>query len=220
MILRDGGSQNDLQNTLQQPTTEEQIIYRAIPYVPALSQRIVKILSKDYPNISITTKQHRTVNDLHTKVKHPVKKEEISNVIYQIPCNDCDGSYIGMTKNNLNKRLAGHKSNVNKLERLLQDDQTNTEIATVNLVETTTALVKHCVEFDHRFNFECTRIIDHSYKTSTLPFLEMCHITNTDNTVNKRTDIDNLSNTYAQILDNIRNINERNRHRHDSTIGS
>ncbi|XP_062715754.1 uncharacterized protein LOC134291688 [Aedes albopictus] len=193
--------QNQTVSTTQQP------IYRSIPYVPSLSDRVTKILSKDYPEITIATRQHRTVKNLHSKIKFPVKKDEISNIIYKIPCNDCDACYIGMTRNNLRKRLTGHRANVNKLDKLMNDEEhTHTNEAQIALIETTTALIEHCITQNHRFQLDHTNIIDHSHKPSTLPFLEMCHITNTDKTVNKRTDTDGLNTTYAGLLHDIKTI--------------
>ncbi|XP_062705415.1 uncharacterized protein LOC134287527 [Aedes albopictus] len=200
----------------QSETTNSLKTYRAIPYIPSLSQKIIKILAKDYPNLAITTKQNRVVKSLHTLVKHPVNRDDVSNAVYRIPCSNCECSYIGMTTNTLRKRLAGHRSNVNRLDKLINDNNTNTEIAKASLIETTTALIQHCIEQDHRFDLEHTQIIDHSYKQSTLPFLEMCHITNTDNTVNKRTDIDRLSTTYAAVLHDIKSRRERKTPRNDS----
>ncbi|XP_062709043.1 uncharacterized protein LOC134288377 [Aedes albopictus] len=199
------------------PETRQEKTYRSLPYIPTLSQRIAKILAKDYPDISITTRQQRTINELHTIVKYPKRKEEISNVIYKIPCNDCNNCYIGMTRNNLHRRLAGHRSNVNKLEKMINDN-TNTDTATNALVEATTALIQHCVDHNHRFNLDQTQIIDHSNKQSTLPFLEMCHITNTEHTVNKRTDIDRLSTTYAGVLHSIKNIDRHNKIRSEDHL--
>lgn len=197
---------NEIDNTtnIQQIIPSEQKMYRSIPYVPSLSERITKILSKDYPNIAIATRQIRTIKAIHSKVKFPVSKEEQSNIIYKIPCNNCEGCYIGMTKNNLRKRLAGHKSNINKLDRLLNSHHTDTAVTALS--ETTTALITHSVERCHTFNLDHTKIIDHSYKTNTLPFLEMCHISNTDNTVNKRTDVEGLNTTYAALLHSIKNF--------------
>lgn len=198
--------QNQTASTTQQP------IYRAIPYIPSLSDRIIKILAKDYPDITITTRQHSSVKTLHSRIKYPVKKDEISNVIYKIPCNDCNACYIGMTRNNLRKRLTGHKANVNKLDKMMNDEEhTHTNDAKIALIETTTALIEHCITHNHRFQLDHTNIIDHSHKPSTLPFLEMCHITNTDQTVNKRTDTDGLNTTYAGLLHDIKNIYRRDK---------
>ncbi|XP_062705801.1 uncharacterized protein LOC134287623 [Aedes albopictus] len=203
------GPMNHLQRAEQPEMTQYEKTYRSIPYVPTLTRRITKILAKDYPNITITTRQSRMVNQLHTKVKHPTNRGEISNVIYKIPCNNCDSCYVGMTRNNLSRRLIGHKSNVNKLEKIMSNSQTNTDTAKATLIETTTALIQHCIQHNHRFNLDLTQIIDHSYKPTILPFLEMCHITNTDHTVNKRTDIDRLSTTYAAVLHSIKNMTIR-----------
>ncbi|XP_062710829.1 uncharacterized protein LOC134288912 [Aedes albopictus] len=204
------GSANPSTINVQPTAPPDQKMYRSIPYIPSLSERISKILKKDYPNVVIATRQIRTIKTIHTKVKFPTSKEDKSNIIYKIPCNNCESCYIGMTKNSLRKRLAGHKSNINKLEKMLNENHTNTALTA--LAETTTALIKHCIQSQHKFDLDRTEIIDHSNKTTTLPFLEMCHITNTNHTVNKRTDVEGLNTTYAALLHSIKNHYEHNKH--------
>lgn len=107
-----------------------------------------------------------------------------------------------MTQNKLKTRLYGHKTHINKLERLTELGYTNTDTDMLTLREKT-AMIEHCIDHNQRFDLNNTQIIDHTYKTHNLPFLEMCHITNTPNTVNHRTDVCSLSTTYAAILKTI-----------------
>ncbi|XP_062701660.1 uncharacterized protein LOC134285233 isoform X1 [Aedes albopictus] len=181
---------------------QQQKSYRSIPYVHGLSERIINILAHDYADITITCRQYSTVKSFHTRVKDPVNKTEQSNIIYRIQCKDCPQSYVGMTQNKLKTRLYGHKTHINKLEHLLESGHTNTDTEMIALREKT-ALIEHCIDHNHRFDLDNTQVIDRSDKTHNLPFLEMCHITNTPNTVNHRTDVCSLSTTYAAILHTI-----------------
>lgn len=88
------------------------------------------------------------------------------------------------------------------VKRLKELGHTNIDTEIITLGEKT-ALIKHCIDNDHSFNLDRTTVIDSSRNTNTLTFLEMCHIVNTPNTVNHRTDIDGLNTTYAAILKTI-----------------
>lgn len=113
-----------------------------------------------------------------------------------------------MTKNKLKMRLAGHISQINKLDQLLELGYTNTCGEIICLREKT-ALSAHCVDTQHRFEFHNTTIIDHSNKAQILPFLEMCNIVNTAHTINRRTDTDGLNSMYAGILHTLKTKFER-----------
>lgn len=182
------------------PTTNrENTTYRSLPYIPTLTNRIVQLLRTDIPDVLITTRSTNTIRNLHSRLKDALPPMDQNNVIYQIPCRDCDRCYIGMTSNLLKKRLSGHKSNVNKLDQLLRTDLTYADEEITSLGDQT-ALIKHCVDYEHRFTIDNTKILDHTYKKAALPILEMIHIFNNSNTVNRRTDVQNLSNTYTGIL--------------------
>lgn len=98
--------------------------------------------------------------------------------------------------------MYGHQSYINTLEKKLAQGYQYTDVEVQQLREKT-AMIEHCIQHQHRFNLKQPRIIDHSYKTSALPVLEMCHITTTPNTVNRRTDIDGLSCAYANLLSTV-----------------
>ena len=46
---------------------------------------------------------------IFAKPKDPVTKEQRTDVIYSIPCNDCDNEYIGHTKREFGTRLKEHQ---------------------------------------------------------------------------------------------------------------
>ena len=185
-----------IQNTIEQAIMQPQ--YRSVPYFANLTERITKSLSADYPHIKIACKHHNTVRQFYTSIKDPIDTKDKTNVVYKIPCGNCESSYIGMTKNKLYTRLSGHKSNLNKLEQILNHEIDQTQH--LEELKGKTALIEHCINKDHRFNLDRATIVDHTLNFHALAFLEMCHIYNTPHTVNKRVDVEGLNTAYAGVL--------------------
>ena len=104
-----------------------------------------------------------------------------------------------MSSNTLRQRLYGHKSNINNLNKLLQSGLTKTDYD-IEAPKSKTALMHHSIENEHQFDIKNTKIIDRTFKHRSLPILEMCHIFNSPNCINQRTDTDKLNDTYAGIL--------------------
>ena len=177
----------------------------SIPYIHTISPAITKTLKTDYPDIQIAYTNTNSVATFFTNVKDPIKTLQHSNVIYKIPCNDCPQSYIGMTTLQLRERLYGHQSDINKLNLLAGRGLTADDTAMVQLRERT-ALVEHCIDHQHTFGLQQTQIVDRSFKPWNLQFLEMFHILNTPDVVNRRTDVDRISSTYQGILHTIKTI--------------
>ncbi|XP_044762030.1 uncharacterized protein LOC123319226 [Coccinella septempunctata] len=171
----------------QNPKTEP-IVYIPLPYIPTLSEKIENII-KPYPNIRIAHKPVIQVNQLFSRLKAIVPKGQKSHIVYEIPCNQCNGVYIGQTEQNLNNRIKGHKYS-----------------------KTQTALYKHTIENNHTFNFENTRILDREKNKRTREFLEMICIKRNPNSINDRTDINGLNKIYSTIIKKTaENDNERRR---------
>ncbi|XP_055589013.1 uncharacterized protein LOC129741318 [Uranotaenia lowii] len=182
----------------------EQCKYKSISYIPGLTDKIGKFLKTDYSSIKLATKTISKIKQIFTKVKDPVHQDDFSNVVYSIPCNDCDSQYIGMTTNTLKERIGGHKSNKKALDKLRSEgvDKEDPRMANLN---GQTALLHHSIKHDHSFDLNGTRIIDRHNFTSGLQTLEMCHIARNGNTVNKKTDTEGLSVIYAGIFNSIKN---------------
>ncbi|XP_065094435.1 uncharacterized protein LOC135714959 [Ochlerotatus camptorhynchus] len=83
------GNNSEPRNTQEQPTQ-----YVSLPYVPNLSNSIIRCLQEDYPSIKIANSNIHTPKMLYTNVKDPVEPLLQHNVIYNIPCRNCEGCYI------------------------------------------------------------------------------------------------------------------------------
>lgn len=184
--------------------------FRSLTNIDGLTQKIAKTLQKEYSNTQIAIKNTKTVGSLLPLVKDKTPIQEQSNVVYRIPCNDCDACYIGMTTTKLKTRMSGHKTNVKKLQTLKANGFTNTD-AEISWAKEKTALTSHVAAMDHSFGIDAVKVIDRSMKRANLPILESCHIKNTEKTVNKRTDTDNLHAAYAGILNEIKHLHTRKR---------
>ncbi|KAI4475149.1 hypothetical protein M0804_014486 [Polistes exclamans] len=123
------------------------------------------------------------INSIYTKLKDKVDKLEQSNLVYKIPC-VCDKCYIGQTKQKLKKRLEQHKNDCKPI---------NAQKSNI------TALAEHHFITGHKFKFDETNILDKEDNWYKRNISEMYHITN-NNTVNYRTDTNNLNNIYNEIL--------------------
>ncbi|XP_055527183.1 uncharacterized protein LOC129719802 [Wyeomyia smithii] len=173
--------------------------FKSSPFIHGLSTTIKKILQNSDPTTSISFSNQNTVGHLYHTAKDPVPYKNKSNVVYQIACRDCHGKYIGMTSNKLRCRMYGHQSHVNTLDKLLPNGHQNEEHE-IQQLQGETAMIDHCIQYNHRFDLNTPAILDSAYKTQALQVLEMCHIATTTNTVNHRTDADNLSCAYANLL--------------------
>ena len=54
-------------------------------------------------------KSNGTLRQLLTKVKSPVSEMRKKDVVYTIPCQDCDSQFIGETGRALGRRVTEHK---------------------------------------------------------------------------------------------------------------
>lgn len=171
--------ENTTSNTISNNTT---LIpkYVSLPFIDGITQKLCKIF-KDIPNIKTANTSVLKINSIFTKLKCKDNVTNMSNVIYSIPCRDCDKIYIGQTSQTIKKRLAIHKSDCKlRPERC--------------------ALANHAVNNKHSINFNEVKVLDKQPNKTKRLFLEMCHIIQNSNTINKKTDIDHLSEIYSYLL--------------------
>ncbi|XP_038108053.1 uncharacterized protein LOC119766716 [Culex quinquefasciatus] len=193
---------------VDESTRASSVEYRPMPFVNGLSQRIKKSLSVDFPNITIATRNENTVNRLFTNTKDRIPNEMKTNVIYRIPCADCQASYVGLTTQHLKTRLSKHRSQRKQLDELRSSPNcySPTVQYEVQRMKEYTAVLKHTIEEQHSFELGNTQVLDQHRRSAALDVLEMCHIINTDHTVNKRSDVDGISSTYAGILHTVKKM--------------
>lgn len=157
----------------------ENIVYRRLPYVEEITCHLIKILKKD--NIKIAQYNVCTINHLFSKLKTRTPVLGTPNTIYSIPCLNCDQIYIGQSSQWLRTRLTQHRSDSKIKKR-------------------SCALSIHSNENNHCMNYDEVKILDVQKHYKSRLFLEMFHIYNNPKCMNFKTDTDNLSCIYANIL--------------------
>lgn len=154
--------------------------YVSLPLIPSLTNKLVNIL-RGIDNIKIAKYNPLTVRNIFTNVKDKIHIMSRSDVVYRIPCGNCNSVYIGQTSQCLKRRIAVHKSDTR-----LRPDRC--------------ALANHSSSLDHTFKFDDTKILCTSSNYNKRTFLEMCYISENENNINKKTDLKNLSAIYSYLL--------------------
>ncbi|XP_060537265.1 uncharacterized protein LOC132708734 [Cylas formicarius] len=154
--------------------------YFSLPYIKELTTTLTKIL-RAQTNIKIAYKQTKTLGSVFSKLKDKDEVQKNSEVIYSIPCNQCDQVYIGQTSRVLKDRITSHKSDC-------------------RLNKNTCSLATHSNQMDHDVNFVETKILHKESNYNKRAILEMVEIFLEPKSVNKRSDIDGLSVIYSNVL--------------------
>ncbi|XP_050315966.1 uncharacterized protein LOC126750390 [Anthonomus grandis grandis] len=166
-----------------------QLAYFKIPYINTLSHKIKKTIQSKSDVIKISEKNENSVRKhFFTKLKTKDAFDLHSNIIYKIPCSGCDVCYIGQTGRYLRQRLYEHEYDCRNLA----------------LKKNPTALAEHKMNTGHNFNFGKTTIMGQQQLFKKRLLAEMINIKKHNNAVNKRTDIDNLSSSYFNLIDQIK----------------
>ncbi|XP_045460449.1 uncharacterized protein LOC123670910 [Harmonia axyridis] len=108
-----------LHNLRTTEENKEQKTRIPIPYTKNLSHKITKILKPH--NIELVHKPQNQLKEIFTKLKNSTPKSKKSNVVYSIPCKDCDKQYIGQTSQRLHDRLNAHKYTKNATTELVKN---------------------------------------------------------------------------------------------------
>ena len=106
------------------------------PYIRSISNKITKFINKSKNMIG-----YRCLNELNKFIKVHKDKNQYdnsNNVIYKVNCNNCDASYVGQTKKQLQTRIKEHRNNI-KLDQSKYS-----------------AISKHITETNH--DFDCEKI--------------------------------------------------------------
>lgn len=156
------------------------IKYKKLPYVQGLTENIVGCL-RSSEGFTISKYNTLTVGKIFTKTKDKTPLLDNCNVVYKIPCKQCEKCYIGQTKQNLKQRITQHKSDS-------------------RIGKKSCALADHFQRMDHMFDYDNTTILEIQTHQRKRLFLEMVHINNEKEAINSRSDIDQLSIIYCNIL--------------------
>ena len=81
--------------------------FAVVPYIHGVAEPIKRILCSY--NVKVAQNPFLTLNNIFAKPKDPVPKEQKSDAIYSIPCNDGNQEYIGQIKRQFGTRLKEHQ---------------------------------------------------------------------------------------------------------------
>ena len=168
-------------STSQRSETEETMEKPAarvtLPYVQGVSEAIRRVLK----DLDITT-SFRPMTSLRKVLSHPkdpLPPSTRSGVIYQIPCRDCDKSYIGQTGRTLLQRIKEHQRAVKTM---------NTD---------NSALAEHAWSEHHHIAWEDATVLDQHPFLHSRCVMESWYINNIPETLNREKGL--LPETYLSL---------------------
>lgn len=162
-----------LNNTIELPR------YGSLPNIAGLTFKLIRTFNSE--NIKIAIRNVKRGSNLFTKLKSKTPTKFKSNVIYSLKCNSCDNIYVGQTSQWLKSRISLHKSDITrKRDRC--------------------ALASHVINNNHTIDWDGVQVLEVEQNTSKRLILEMYHISRIDNTINKKSDTQQLSNIYTYLL--------------------
>ena len=81
--------------------------FTCLPYIHGTTDKIQRVLNA--VGVRVAMRPFATIGKSLPSPKDPLDVNEITDIIYQVPCHDCPFVYIGQTKRDLKLRLSEHK---------------------------------------------------------------------------------------------------------------
>ena len=153
--------------------------YRKLLSLPGVTDSAIQFL-RPLTDVKIVKYNGTKIQGLFKKVKDSTPTDYLSNVVYKIPCLDCEKCYVGQTTQWLKNRITQHKSDA-------------------KLNKKSCALAIHTNNEDHRFDFAEAEVLAMDQNRRRRLFKEMYHIKDGD-CVNFKTDTGNISCSYRYIF--------------------
>lgn len=150
------------------------------PYIKGLTQEFKAFLTK--MDSRAVFYNLNTLNQFFSRIKDTIPKELKSNVVYCIPCLDCDKEYIGQTSQHLKKRVAQHKTDCKNPGNVDKS-----------------AVTQHQFLEGHKWDFENYKVIEQENNNYRRSISEMINIRKRK-TVNLKSDVRGLSIIYDTLI--------------------
>jgi hypothetical protein len=151
-----------------------------LPYVKGTTDRIAKLLSQN--NITTIFNTNMKIGALLKSGKDNIDLE--GRGVYEVPCGDCNQTYIGQTGRNMTARLQEHRLAVRR-------------------DHTTSSLAEHVRENEHLINFSGMRCLSSVNRFSERFVREAIEIEKRPFTMNKRDDGQRLSTSWIPVVASI-----------------
>ena len=175
------------------PNNTQEKTYRSMTYVKNISEKIEKIINTHTTNTRLAHKNNNCLHNVFSKLKDKVPLQKKTNTIYMIPClgsdehGPCDETYVGQTKQYLEKRLQNHRRDL----RCVNESTTGR-----------TALVDHFHNLNHYPDFGSVSVLGTQRNLTKRLTIEALHIY-TQNTYNKKRNTDKHCVCFLQFIRSI-----------------
>ena len=153
--------------------------FTTLPYIQGVSDKIQRVLNS--VGVKVALKPLLTIGRYLPSLKDPILTSEESCLIYKIPCNDCEFSYIGQTKRDLKTRILEH-------QRAIRNQQPEKS-----------ALCEHSMIHDHRIAWQEAQILKTESDYSKRLFAESWFINKESNILNRNDGVA-FPSTYTKLL--------------------
>ncbi|HLX53681.1 MAG TPA: hypothetical protein VKR58_07055, partial [Aquella sp.] len=138
-----------------QPKSGKSTQYVTLPYIKDFTDKSIQLFKQyDIKVALIPGSKLKSSLSGNTTVVDPVKQ---SNIVYRIPCSDCDRCYVGMSQRSFGVRVKEHANSV-------------------RYNDLSYATAAHVINEGHTMNFDQARIIDRCNNYNQLVYLESTHI--------------------------------------------
>lgn len=165
----------------KKPTTEETEENRTnkviLPYIKGTTDKISKTLKKH--NIRTIFNTDRKIHNMFRTPQQKITNDTTG--VYEIPCADCNRTYVGQSNRRIHERMWEH-------------------IRSVKKGDNTSALSQHLNSTGHNIAFEQTKTIATIANTSERKIRETIEIYKRPNSLNNREDSKNLNVMWKMLL--------------------
>ncbi|XP_072033280.1 uncharacterized protein [Amphiura filiformis] len=127
-----------------------------IPYVEGVAERANRVFRKH--NIATAMKPNTSLRKLLVHPKDKIDSLDKTDCIYEIPCQNCDSTYVGETGRKLNTRLKEHQKETEKLERSKKNFTRQTRKESVT-EQSKSAIADHAIQQNHVINWDDTKVL-------------------------------------------------------------
>ena len=166
-----------------------------LPYVKGVSEGVSRILRKY--KIATAMKPHQTLRSLLVHPKYKVSIENKSDIVYSIPCKQCEKVYIGETSRNFKYRLDEHKKDVSchQLSNYTRAES-KTSLTEYNKI----GITDHSVQENHVIDWEGAKAVDRESDTRARQIREAIQIRKSKSTMNRDEGAYRLSHIWDPVF--------------------
>ena len=130
---------------------QENLIKITAPYIKGTTERVKRLLRNH--NVKIFDTNRNSIKSKICQLKDKRNNSEKSNVVYEIPCNDCSAKYIGESSRTVKVRTHEHHLDISN-KRIRNH------------------MFAHERDSNHKFNLEEVRVIAQEKRSKPRKFVE------------------------------------------------